>query len=145
VGRGANLILNVPPDRRGRIHTQDSAALVAFGAKLRNTFAHDLAQGHKIVWSGGNQTEQTGTLDLGKMQQFSTIVLKENIEKGQTIQSFVVEIRENGKWKEIARSTTVGNKKILQLVPVKARKIRLRVKTQGPGSTLSFKGLELYA
>jgi alpha-L-fucosidase len=79
------------------------------------------------------------------MQQFSTIVLKEDIAKGQAIQSFVVEIRENGKWKEIARSTTVGNKKILQLVPVKARKIRLRVKTQGPESTLSFKGLELYA
>jgi alpha-L-fucosidase len=79
------------------------------------------------------------------MQQFSTIVLKENIEKGQTIQSFVVEIRENGKWKEITRSTTVGNKKILQLVPVKARKIRLRVKTQGPGSTSSLKGLELYS
>jgi alpha-L-fucosidase len=145
VGRGANLILNVPPDRRGRIHAQDSAALVAFGAKLRNTFARDLAQGHKIIWSGTNPSEQTGILDLGKMQQFSTIVLKEDISKGQTIQAFVVEIRENGKWKEIARSTTVGNKKILQLVPVKARKIRLRVKTQGPGSTLSFKGLELYA
>ncbi len=145
VGRGANLILNVPPDRRGRIHAQDSVALVAFGAKLRNTFAQDLAQGHKIVWSGGNPSEQTGILDLGKMQSFSTIVLKEDIARGQTIQAFVVEIRENGKWKEIARSTTVGNKKILQLVPVKARKIRLRVKTQGPGSTSSLKGLELYS
>ncbi|MBK6931786.1 MAG: alpha-L-fucosidase [Saprospirales bacterium] len=31
VGRGANLILNVPPDRRGRIHPRDSAALAGFG------------------------------------------------------------------------------------------------------------------
>ena len=48
VGRGANLILNVPPDRRGLIHEQDSAALVAFGEKVRTAFGRNLAGGKKV-------------------------------------------------------------------------------------------------
>ena len=35
VGRGANLLLNVPPDREGLINAHDSAALVEF-KKLRD-------------------------------------------------------------------------------------------------------------
>jgi alpha-L-fucosidase len=143
VGHGANLILNVPPDRSGRIHAQDSAALVAFGAKLRHTFDRDLAQGHKILWSH-KASEQTGKLDLGKVQTFSTLVLKENIAKGQTIQSFVVEIWKSGKWIEIARSTTVGNKKILQIAPVQARKIQVRLATAKPENSTPLKSLELF-
>ena len=35
VGRGCNLILNVPPDRRGRIHENDAQALREWGKQLR--------------------------------------------------------------------------------------------------------------
>jgi alpha-L-fucosidase len=45
VGLGCNLILNIPPDRRGRIHENDAAALSRWGEILRQTFAHNLAQG----------------------------------------------------------------------------------------------------
>ena len=35
VGRGCNLHLNVPPDRRGRINERDAASLAAFGRTVR--------------------------------------------------------------------------------------------------------------
>ena len=42
VGRGANLLLNVPPDSRGLIHSNDSAALVAFQKMREESFADNL-------------------------------------------------------------------------------------------------------
>jgi alpha-L-fucosidase len=43
--RGASFLLNVPPDRRGRIHANDERSLRAFGGLLERTFASDLAPG----------------------------------------------------------------------------------------------------
>src|SRR5262245_64180116 len=43
VGRGASLLLNVPPDRRGQIHETDAQALREFRKLLDQTFARDLA------------------------------------------------------------------------------------------------------
>ena len=51
VGRGCNLHLNVPPDRRGRIHETDAASLAAFGRTIRETFATNLAVGAKAAAS----------------------------------------------------------------------------------------------
>ncbi len=45
VGHGTTFHLNLPPDRRGRIHDRDLASLTAFGDALRATFANDLADG----------------------------------------------------------------------------------------------------
>ncbi|MBR4773275.1 MAG: alpha-L-fucosidase [Bacteroidales bacterium] len=45
VGRNGLLLLNVPPDDRGRIPAEDSAVLVAFRAERDRIFSKDLAQG----------------------------------------------------------------------------------------------------
>lgn len=147
VGRGANLILNVPPDRRGRIHERDSATLAAFGKRIRSAFAQNLAGGKKIrpefrggmfapirqfrrmVDNDAYTWSETGTfvLDLGRKRVFNTLVLQEYIEKGQRVRSFSVDIWQNGAWKEIARSTTIGHKKILYLQDVSARKLRVSI------------------
>ena len=44
VGMGCNLLLNVPPDRRGLIHEADVASLMALRKVLDLTFDEDLAQ-----------------------------------------------------------------------------------------------------
>jgi alpha-L-fucosidase len=45
VGRGASLLLNVPPDRRGRVHESDEQSLRGFRKLLDATFGTDLAGG----------------------------------------------------------------------------------------------------
>jgi hexosaminidase len=45
VGRGAALILNLPPDRRGQIHENDVRALLEFRRMVDSAFANDLARG----------------------------------------------------------------------------------------------------
>src|SRR6476620_8004324 len=47
VGRGASLLLNVPPDRRGLINEHDSAALMGFKKLRDESFATNLATNAK--------------------------------------------------------------------------------------------------
>ena len=42
VGRGAHLLLNVPPDRRGLLHENDLASLTAFGQRMRGMFRENV-------------------------------------------------------------------------------------------------------
>lgn len=118
VGRGANLILNVPPDRRGRIHVNDSLSLNAFGKKLNQTFTVDLAAG---------KVKPDLTITWDNQQRFSFVELREPIYQGQTIRAFVVEIWRDGNWEAIAKSTTIGYRKILQFEPVVTDRLRVRI------------------
>lgn len=134
VGKGANLILNVPPDRRGRIHEQDSAALVALGKRIKTSFQHNLLLTRKGPLIDGNRAtgEKVGvgrdiTFDLGRSRSFHTMVLREYLPEGQHVQSFKIEVEKGKKWVEIARSTTIGARKILNFSQQKARKIRVTV------------------
>jgi alpha-L-fucosidase len=139
VGRGANLILNVPPDRSGRIHPIDSARLTEFGAHLRAAFAQNLAleKGNGPLTDGAIGTFQRlekqpdGTwstmVDLGRQQRFNAMMIREHIVEGQRIGAFRVEVKRRGRWEELARSTTIGPRKLLEVPSVKARRLRIVV------------------
>lgn len=101
VGRGANLILNVPPDRTGRINAADSLRLMEFRAAREAYFT--------------------------KGRDAKCIVIQENIKYGQKIKSFVVELRDGADWKEIASGTTVGHKRILRFAEPVHGMIRVRI------------------
>ena len=49
VGRNSNLLLNVPPDRRGLLHENDVKSLMAFKELLREkNLITDIAKGKKV-------------------------------------------------------------------------------------------------
>ncbi|MCW5921717.1 MAG: alpha-L-fucosidase [Saprospiraceae bacterium] len=149
VGRGANLILNVPPDRRGRIHERDSASLVAFGQKLREAFRHNLAEGRPCRLGNGRHWFDAGLtdvnqntfaefeivpgesfleIDLKKKRKINTLLLREKISThGQRVEAFKVEVFEKGGWREVASSTTIGVRKILVFPEVKTSKVRIAI------------------
>jgi alpha-L-fucosidase len=145
VGKGANLILNVPPDRRGRIHEQDSAALVALGNRIKTGFQRNLLLGNTGRLTDGDRA--TGhevavgkaiSFDLGRNQPFHMVVLREYLPEGQHVQSFKVEVKKGKEWVEIARSTTIGARKILTIPSQKARQIRVTVlSSNAPAAWLS--------
>lgn len=178
VGRGANLILNVPPDRRGRIHEQDSISLVQFGEKWRKSFSKNLALHKKVVtphrvclytpkkyrslmldgdrttaeWfppvsqfsMGAKSSYRSLEIDLGKDKQFNTIVLREAIAKGQLVAEFSVEVFEAGKWREMARSTTIGARKIVQFPMVRSDKVRINLLNIKKGGAPGLTEVEIY-
>lgn len=138
VGRNGLLLLNVPPDNRGLIPSEDSAVLVAFRAERDRIFANDLAKvanthatsefcnkhhasnlidtNYHTYWAAATDTA-TVTLTWEDREGFDIIVLQEYIPLGQRITHF--EIAADGK--PLVQGTTVGYKRIVRLPhPVKA-------------------------
>ena len=150
VGRNSLLLLNVPPDTRGRIDAVDSLRLLEFRAALDDIFAEDLAAGavatgpsrgrgfapanvlsadYDRYWALPDaQTTATLTLELPAPRTFNRILLQEYIPLGQRIAAFHVEIlTPEGVWQEIARETTVGYKRLVQTPTVTTAALRLTI------------------
>jgi len=118
VGRGANLLLNVTPDKRGLLPAADSTRLMEFKA------ARDAYFAKKIACCGNCGEKAVLTL----AEPAKCIVLKEDIRYGQKIAAFVVEEKNEEGWSEVASGTTVGHKRILRFdKPVGPGKLRVRV------------------
>jgi alpha-L-fucosidase len=166
VGRGANLILNLPPDPRGRLHENDVRTLRAWGAVLKSTFAADLARGAKATasntrgndprfaasnviegrrdryWaSDDNVTTPEIVLDLGAPITFNVVRLREYLPLGQRVEAFELDADRGGRWEPIASATSIGNQRLLRTAPVTASKVRLRISKAAACPALSEIGL----
>jgi len=153
VGRGANLILNIPPDKRGLLHENDVASLIGWKKLIDEAFATNLAlnsqvksdqyRGKSPQFAAGNLTDGnketywalddgilqgSAELDLGKSQVIKYVVLQEYIRLGQRVREFTIEAWKDNSWQKIASATTVGRKRILRLdQPVETQKIRINI------------------
>jgi alpha-L-fucosidase len=152
VGRGACLNLNLPPDRRGRIHENDIQSLREFRRILDATFAHNLARQAKVsatntrgeskkfaaanlqdlkrdtYWAGDNQvTAPEVILEFPSQVSFNVISLREHLPLGQRVDAFAIDTWQDGKWAELAKGTSIGNRRLIRTEPVSTTKIRLRV------------------
>lgn len=78
VGLGANLLLNVPPDRRGLIDDHDAARVRAFARTLRDRFARPIPA--TLAQDGPRIT-----VDFGQGVRFDHLILRERLENGQHI------------------------------------------------------------
>jgi len=155
VGRGASFLLNVPPDRRGRWHENDIAALRGFRRLRDATFARNLTPDARITashtrgaadprfapanvrdgkpdtyWSTDNPvTTPELTLTLSKPASVSLLRLREYLPLGQRIEEFAIDIRENnGAWREVARHQAIGPCRLVRLPPAPPTDaVRLRI------------------
>jgi alpha-L-fucosidase len=148
VGRGSNLLLNVPPDRRGVFSSYDSTALVGFRQLLEDNFSHSLVKKTGAILTTavpGN----TKNLTDGKIETFvslgddyaknfleisfrhpeilNCVVLQEPIQMGQRVKSFTIRtILSDGSFYEI-KGTTIGHKRIISFPAQEARAVRIYI------------------
>jgi alpha-L-fucosidase len=165
VGRNSNLLLNVPPDRRGLLHENDVKSLLGFKELLKKEFASDLAKGKMVTASAsrgkgfeatevndGNpesywstiDSQTTGdlTIDLGSETEVNRILIQEYIKLGQRVQEFKVSAFINGDWQNLIEGTTIGHKIIRKFPVVKTTKIKLTISKSKACPVIS--NLELY-
>jgi alpha-L-fucosidase len=166
VGRNCVLLLNVPPDPRGRFHEVDVEALMEFRRILDETFALDLAAGASVeasntrpgrgkfspgnlvdgdpgtYWATDDEvTMATVEIRLKTEEEFDRLLLQEPIRLGQRISAFSVEARADGNWTLISRGTTVGYKRLLRLPPARGDGIRIHIERALAPPALSNVGL----
>ena len=105
VGRGAALLLNVPPDRRGLFTAYDSTALMDFKKKRDESFAKNLCKEsigkrgeHFPLTDENDRTSVTlkvndsATVYIGSSGFINCILLKERLDKGQNIAHFHISL-----------------------------------------------------
>lgn len=154
VGRNANLLLNVPPGRNGRIHPNDSIRLMEFKAFLDKAFENNLALGMQTTASnvrGNNNTFSALNLTDGKkdtywatddnvlkasveitfpkLTKLNRVSLEEVISLGQRVSGFTIEgyNEELGRWEFLANGTTIGAKRILSFPTVETKGLRINI------------------
>ncbi len=133
VGGNSILLLNVPPDRQGRIAPRDSAVLAEVGARIRETYSNDLLVGAnlKIRRSSRRMTEGGRGIcsyeySLPRAIRFDRLELREDLSQGERIESFALDVWADG-WQEVARGTNVGNRRILRFPEQDALRLRVRI------------------
>ena len=157
VGRNGLLLLNVPPDTRGRIPAEDSAVLVAFRQERDRIFATDLAQGAKAhawhrlghsaknvldtayhtYWAATSKKAEL-TLTLDSVTEFDIIVIQEYIPLGQRVTSVNLLLDPDGGLYSYTLGdqplcTTVGYKRIIRLDhPVRWQKLVFQFEALAP-------------
>ncbi len=119
VGHGAVLLLNHTPDPSGLIPAEDVRRGTEFAAEVRRRFGTPLAQ---TTFRGA-----LGELPLKSPATIEHVVLMEDISHGERVREYVVEGLVDGQWRELARGTAIGHKKIDRIAPVTAANVRLRI------------------
>jgi alpha-L-fucosidase len=105
VGRGAQLLLNLPADRDGLVDAPDVASAKAFGLEVRRRFETPVgvANGMSVTWA--------------KPVRVDTVVLEEEISGGERVRAYRLEGLVAGKWKAVGEGVSVGHKRIQPIVP----------------------------
>ncbi len=154
VGRGANLILNLAPNREGELDAADVASLQAFSRMRRELLAVDYARGASAAASevrgkdtrfGADKltdgdiesywcpedgtTTATLELTLPGPQRFDVIRLREQIRLGQRVEAFEVDAFLHGEWRTVdAGGKSIGNQVMRQLSePITTDRVRVRI------------------
>ena len=127
VGRGCNLLLNVPVDNRGLIADPDARVLREWGERLRERAAHDIADTAEPRWDAPTSTL---TLSWSTPVRPRTIRVEERVELGQRVEAFRVDTRDRAApWREIARGTTIGPRRIIAVDATPATEIRIVIES----------------
>jgi alpha-L-fucosidase len=167
VGRGASLLLNIPVDKRGLIHENDSDQLIKFAEKIRSDFADEKAapgmitatnvRGDDKKYAASNindrdkatywatddgVTDASVVIDFKEPTEIHYFIVQEYIKLGQRVQAFAVEALVENHWIEIASGTTIGYKRILSFNPVNATSVRFTIRKSKACPVIS--NIELY-
>ena len=152
VGRNGSLLLNIPPDRNGRINENDVKSLMEFKHIRDSVFAYNLAKSSKATASNvrGNEKRFSANntldsdkdsywatddsvksasliIDLGKLTEIKYMLLQEYIALGQRVESFTIEGWEGQRWKKLYSGTTIGHKRIITIPPTSVNKIKFYI------------------
>ncbi len=154
IGRNSNLLLNVPPNREGRIHPNDSTRLMKFRKAIEMSFANNLINGATLEASNTRGNAETysvmnlldGNFDsywatndnvpsasieitLAKQETFNRFLIQEYIPLGQRVARFNLESwnETNNSWELVTEGTTIGYKRILRFPKTTAQKLRLNI------------------
>ena len=156
VARNSVLLLNIPPDKEGKLPQVDVNRLKEWNQSMKRDFAinyNDQAvvtatnsntntdpnavvdKNYDTAWASLTKGPSTLTFNFGDPVQVDKVVLQENIREGQQIESFAIDVKNvAGEWQQIASNGVVGYKRVQLLSQtVTGSEFRVRIlQARGP-------------
>lgn len=123
VGRGAQLMLGLAPDKRGLLPESDVARLKEFGAEIRRIYGEPDADGPEESWSSAAPLE----IAAKEPMTFDCAMVMERLSGGQRVERYAIEAWDGERWRPLATGATIGHKKIDMFPRTTARRVRLRI------------------
>ena len=168
VGRNSVLLLNIPPDRRGRIADADVVRLKEFGAFIHQFYATDFVKdatirasshsdpsGHEGYLNDGkletswtpadDQTAGSVEFDLGQARTFNVARIQEDISKGERVQAYHVDVLDGDQWRTVTSGQVIGHKQLRRFPAVTARQVRLVIDKASASPAIAEFGLHFNA
>jgi alpha-L-fucosidase len=149
VGRGCNLLLNVPPNKDGLISQQDIDALTKLRSLTTLFLTLDAARDAEVIASPTHEGLTAANLNDGRYdttwspkngartasvllrfefaREISAVEIQEYMPTGQRVRKFEIEAEVKGKWVRIGEGTTIGYRRILEVYPAYTKKIRVTI------------------
>ncbi len=153
VGRGASLLLNLPPDRRGVLHENDVQSLTGLRRRLDGIFSCNLAHGARVsaentrgnspafgpanlldgnpatYWSTDDGVTQAEVvLTFPAPITFNVLRLREFLPLGQRADEFALDADTKGQWQVYAEGVAIGNRRLLRGPDCTTDRVRLRIR-----------------
>ncbi len=125
VGYNSVLLLNIPPDKNGLIHETDARRLEELATYLRHTFDDNYLKKGNARWMA--RSGDFKEFQVKKNAWVNTLLIQEDIAKGQRIERFLLEGCVEGNWQKLAEGTTVGYKRLVRFAACQPDSIRLTV------------------
>jgi len=119
VGRGAQLLLNIPPDRTGHIAAADAARAKELGGEIRRRFGRSIAETHG--------TGREVVLRLPSRALVDHVIIEEDLRGGERVRGYRLWGRANGTWLPLGLGSAVGHKRIQPVPATLADAVRLDV------------------
>lgn len=150
VGMNGNFILNLPPDKRGLIHENDIKALQGLKNYVDKAFSTDYSDKAEVSASNvrGNTSDyKAENATDGDMETYwatddnvnnasleinfenkidvNALLLQEYIRLGQRIKGFTIEAEIDGKFSEVAKGITIGNRRLIKFKTISTSKLKI--------------------
>ncbi|BBH22425.1 hypothetical protein Back11_37700 [Paenibacillus baekrokdamisoli] len=124
VGRGANLLLNIGPDRQGLLPAKDTSQLKAMGSEIRRRFENPIAT---LKQCTHNELEWVYEPTLPHL--LDHIVIQEDLTLGEQVRNFQISIITEKSHRPITiyEGQNIGHKAIIRIPAIKVRSVVLTI------------------
>lgn len=126
VGRGANMLVNITPDRRGLLPERDIARFIEFGKKVKSMFAESLISENDIT-----KEENTYQILFDEHTLVNHVILEEDLLREKSIEKFGVYVHPYpyGERILVYEGKTVGRRHICKFPTVRARQLDIVIES----------------
>ncbi len=139
VGHGANLLLNIGPDRRGLLMDEDVKRFTELGDKIKKEFSNPVC-----TFDQFRREDDKMVVDVPRDTPVHWLVIEEDITEGSAVMEYDIEIAPTqfGEFKTVFRGYKIGHKAIVPMYNLPTRCIVIKVTSKR--KDFKFRNITLY-